>query len=108
MDIAAAVDKGIAFLDNNGPEGWRSRIDVDELDVSSTGDCVLGQIYSHFDEDEMQHWRGWGYGVRILFKDNFSFELACSLGFDAMNAVGGTGSTEDYNAVTREWQRRLA
>lgn len=42
------VRKGIAFLNRNGPTNWRSRIDIDRLDIEDTVNCILGQVYGDY------------------------------------------------------------
>lgn len=40
---AACVARGAAYLDETRP-GWAARIDTETLNMSSTTDCVLGQL----------------------------------------------------------------
>lgn len=42
--VEAAAD----FLDKYGPANWRSRIDIERLDMISTTECVLGQVYGDY------------------------------------------------------------
>lgn len=42
------VEKGIAFLDEKGPANWRDLVRVEALNISSSLNCVLGQIYGNY------------------------------------------------------------
>lgn len=42
------VKAGIAWLEENAPEGWKGKIDLQKLDLCSQYDCILGQIYGHY------------------------------------------------------------
>ena len=48
LSIIDRVDSGIALLDDRGPAGWRSRIDVDALDVGKTDNCVVAQVFGDY------------------------------------------------------------
>lgn len=46
MDLARdAVRRGIALLDEHGPQGWRERIDLSALDMNDGDWCAWGQVY---------------------------------------------------------------
>lgn len=45
-DIVA--QRGAAFLDNTVRKDWRSKIDTDTLDISSSYNCILGQIFGSY------------------------------------------------------------
>lgn len=44
---ARRVRRGIAFLDRVHP-GWRNKINPKRLDIASSRDCVLGQLYGDY------------------------------------------------------------
>jgi hypothetical protein len=46
------VAMGAEFLDEHfgSREAWASKIDVSILDLTSTTDCVLGQVFGHYRE----------------------------------------------------------
>lgn len=50
--ISPRVERGAAWLDENRP-GWRDAIDLRRLRLSSTHNCVLGQVFGGFG-------RAWG------------------------------------------------
>jgi hypothetical protein len=43
-----AVANGVAFLDEHGPDGWRDKINLETLCISSSQNCPLGQVYGGF------------------------------------------------------------
>lgn len=43
------VDNGVRLLDRYGPAGWRDRIDPGVLDIDSSADCVVGQLYGDWE-----------------------------------------------------------
>ena len=60
------VTKGHQWLDQNYP-GWKEKIDLDTLELSSCLNCVLGQLYGHFDnspfaEDGPEYLHGKEFG----------------------------------------------
>ncbi|RJQ34955.1 hypothetical protein C4568_01755 [Candidatus Parcubacteria bacterium] len=42
------VARGVRLLDRKGPPGWRSKIDLEKLEIRSGSRCILGQIYGDF------------------------------------------------------------
>ena len=44
------VAKGVALLDEHGPEDWRTRINRELLDINSWTNCILGQVYGECGE----------------------------------------------------------
>jgi len=58
---AEIVEKAAAFLDTYGPANWRSKVNVDVLDMGSLRHCVLGQIYGNYDRgyDKLSGYSGW-------------------------------------------------
>lgn len=84
----ARVARGIALLDECGPKDWRSKIDLDTLDIASPWRCVLGQLYGSF---------GWGLGA---LSGAFSCRLAAHYGF--------TGDTRVHmDHLTGAWREAL-
>jgi hypothetical protein len=51
----------VTALDARGPADWRSRVDVDRLDLDSVVDCVLGQVFG-----------GYATGLRALYGPNWA------------------------------------
>lgn len=46
-DLRAKVERGAKLLDEKLPE-WRSKIDLDLLDISTATQCVLGQLFGDY------------------------------------------------------------
>lgn len=42
------IQAGVDLLDRTKP-GWHDEIDLDELNLRSPGNCVLGQLFNDFD-----------------------------------------------------------
>jgi hypothetical protein len=49
--ITERVARGAALLDAKRP-GWASRIDLVALDITSTSNCILGQLYGWYEEGQ--------------------------------------------------------
>jgi hypothetical protein len=64
-----AVARGVAFLDEWVP-GWRQRILLDELSMSSCKRCVVGQLLGDFDDLELLGDTAW------LRPAHFGFDLS--------------------------------
>lgn len=48
MSIKTRVERGAAWLDNVQP-GWESKVDVTKLNLSSSLDCVCGQVFGQWE-----------------------------------------------------------
>jgi hypothetical protein len=69
--IALRVASGAIYLDSKMPD-WHERINVSQLDMHSTSNCVLGQLFGGY-------WNGLkAVGISTDAKD----ETAADLGFD--------------------------
>lgn len=42
------VDRGIALLNERGPEGWRGRVNLERLNLRDYKECLLAQLYGTF------------------------------------------------------------
>jgi hypothetical protein len=95
--VAERVARGAAWLDEVKP-GWRGRVDVAELDMTLTTDCVLGQVFA----TETARYGYWG-GLRMLTASQpheFSDILARQHGF-----LGHSDSDAEYDELRAEWAR---
>lgn len=91
--LSTRVRRGVALLDEKVP-GWHNRIDVDELDLTDTCHCVLGQITGQ------SYWtviEGWlGLTSRVDFEDH---------GFDVVSAGIRSGrDLYEFHTLTRMWR----
>lgn len=67
------VQRGIAILDGLGPEGWRDRVDLDDLEIASGYRCILGQVYGeYFLAPKKLH--GMMYPVHYGFHTSFAMD----------------------------------
>lgn len=48
ITVEQAVQNGIDWLDENYDGDWRSKINLDKLDMSRSMDCILGQLYGSY------------------------------------------------------------
>lgn len=47
--VVERVNRGASLLDEQNP-GWESKVHPGQLDMASSGWCIVGQIYGDFDE----------------------------------------------------------
>jgi hypothetical protein len=78
------IAKGVEFLDIEFGIDWVFDIDLSELDLSSAGSCVVGQL-----------------SMGDVFYD---LVTDTSLGFD-INAID---AETDYSILTQEWREAIA
>lgn len=96
--MQANVDRGAALLDKHNPD-WRTKIDVNKLDVMCGDYCILGQLYGGYAKglsnlalyDKpgriIHEWADW-YGFDILFD-----------GYDDCGEI--------YTLLTKLWKEKL-
>lgn len=93
-----AVRKGAAVLDKYADieggffPGWRGRIDLENLDMSNTGKCVLGQLFGEYTD-----------GTEVL---GLRWDQARKLAFDS-NAGNYEGNFT-YHEAADAWREYLA
>jgi hypothetical protein len=75
MSIINRVHAGVTFLDKMLPS-WRSRIDVELLNIADPNNCILGQLYSINGEGKC--FSPYVIGQLEL---GLSVNTACALGF---------------------------
>ena len=97
VDVQTRVAAGVAFLDERVP-GWLDKVNVDDLQIWSGTQCVLGQIYGEYT-----------LGVAWLRLDT---KGAAELGFQAWSHETDFVSfmldtAQQYAALNREWRRVL-
>ena len=90
MKTRKNIARGVALLDEKLP-GWEERVNLNRLDLSSTCDCVCGQIVTKKD----RWWSRYRHGLAVL---GIEEHHAGRYGFVA------TGNTK-YASLTDEWAR---
>ncbi|TSC61625.1 MAG: hypothetical protein G01um101448_636 [Parcubacteria group bacterium Gr01-1014_48] len=85
--VPLCVANGATFLDAQYLEGWAHRINVDRLSLSSSCNCILGQLEGGFVEGKE--------------KLGLGFRSGLSYGFD-------TFAIWRYSWLTKEWKREIA
>jgi hypothetical protein len=106
MSISERVAAGAAFLDEHDPEWWRPdverAIDLEQLELSNGGDCILGQRCPL----ESVDWRTTPYASQAarLSGQTFYGAWASSRGFD-IDPFGDQDGGDEYDDLTAEWRR---
>lgn len=95
LTIAERVQNGIMFLDNNMDPDWRSRVDLERLDISSGNCCMLAQLFGDF-----------GRGCVELGIDTVT-DQAMSLGFECGDNQTDEDEWREYHALSNEWRKQL-
>lgn len=88
MEGTTQVENGMALLDEAQP-GWRELINLTTLDINTTHNCILGQVFGSYRE-----------GCRVLGIQAFS--VKDSFGFTS------AGGTENWQHLTEEWKLALS
>lgn len=108
LTVEERVSRGVKWLDKHGPEDWREKVTIDDLDMGSACRCILGQVFAKTDKyyEDGDVWKtGFdavcdkGYEGKSGYKSVALYP--CRYGFDA------TGNLEDYEALAGEWSRIL-
>lgn len=110
--MESAVQAGIKWLDENGPEDWRSLVDLDRLNISNTRDCILGQVFAKYANNpeythesygaQVPYYGGYDYAVFTLLNGEFEDEITGGLGF--------SGYSDEYSNydLTPVWRAALS
>ena len=88
-DVRAAIWRGTGFLDARVP-GWRDKINLKKLDLSSPQFCVLGEIYGYYST-----------GIDSLFSEGGN---PCDYGFELPEKRGAEKASTVYRRMTAEWR----
>jgi hypothetical protein len=92
------VERGALFLDEVRP-GWATRIDPDTLDLASSCDCVLGQLY------QSEHPRS----RRPPYESYDRMVDELDLGYDRVGRLGFVSwGRAKYENMTAAWRREIA
>lgn len=104
--ISERVAAGAAWLDNHVPD-WRNKVEVRNLEMDSTCNCVLGQVF----EDEGAAQDDWetslsGFAVGEIIAEQEGLDVS-ELGFDTMGlpVSGYATQAEEFEALRQEWIR---
>ncbi len=91
--VPELVQRGAEFLDERIP-GWVDRIDTGSLDISSSVNCILGQLYSGRRTDVSPY---------LDHRNELGLSIAesASMGF-------ASSSTEVSQQLDREWTRVIS
>jgi len=102
------VRDGVAFLNEQVP-GWRTRINLQVLDLRNNEDCILGQLFGSYEEGT--HALGlspaWASLLGFFRHDNRNLGLFFAPGHEARGAENETWM-ERYDLLTATWKQVLA
>lgn len=104
--ITARVANSVALLDTYGPADWRTRIDLDTLDIYNPWRCIGGQVY---EREGAQYWQyapdvyGEGYPGYAVLKD-----LAESLGIEYGDWLEHFAFTTPMSGLDTAWREYLS
>jgi hypothetical protein len=92
------VERGAMLLDRERP-GWAGGVDLDELDMATDEDCILGQLHGHYSigRDSLIRRLSW-YRRLLLRRHDFGW---CH-GFNAASSRGPSLSHQ-YDELQRLW-----
>jgi len=99
--IAERVAKGAALLDEKGPTDWASEINLEALDIVSTSNCILGQLYGGYytGQSNLEELDSDGYVIEVV-----SWEWGFSLvDWDAYY----DGNTSERDLLWEAWQDEI-
>lgn len=87
------IERGAALLDERRP-GWEAEIDLDRLNLASSTDCVLGQLWGS------REWVGYTRGLKVLRLGDYNYTPNAKLhGF----TLGLDSNAVDYRRLTYLW-----
>lgn len=93
------VRRGIALLDQAGPEGWRGMITLEFLSTANLRRCVLGQVYGEYSDG--------AYELGLDGYSRFEQAIAARHGFDIGGRDAGVVGYR-YADLDRAWKLELA
>jgi hypothetical protein len=96
--LTEPVQAGAARLDRIHP-GWADKINLEKFEISSGQQCVIGQLYGDYDNDNLQKvFRTRGLGP--LEKEDRLDELATEHGFYEPDC--------QYDRLQEDWVKAIA
>lgn len=104
-----AVQKGVALLNEHGPDGWRQQINTNDLSMGSPKTCVLAQSF----RQEFGYADYWDAKKVLVERSGISDFDASDYGFNDKLSVydPGTDRWEDhfgYTALRAVWIEELS
>ena len=103
LKAADRVALGVKYLDDEYP-GWRSLIDIESFSLSSTSNCVLGQVLGSYYDHELPIGQIYRYGFDICCWP----EEQAEYGIDAEPYSVDNGGREQYDDLQAEWLKVFA
>lgn len=113
IDAHARIARGVAWLDEHFPGGWRGRVDVDSFRFDNCGKCVAGQLAPYVESEGMMNKNRSYYRFIKTYLDQ-DHDKARYLGFGVKSQnipECNEKRTEliniECNLMQREWDREL-
>lgn len=89
----AQIERGVEYLDQDLGPSWVEDIELDELELWSGCNCVVGQLYGEFWKQFDSLWKAQGY----------AFSLP-----ETMDYMRGNEREYLYADLTQEWRAKIA
>lgn len=96
LTIAERVAKGVEYMDTFAPANWRSRINLDDLTISSSVYCIWGQVF-----DDGSGWSGFTTHSNEFHTNVNSYN-------DSPSDYGFDGPWAEIEELDAEWLRVLS
>ena len=97
MKTLKTVARGVDLLNERVP-GWEDKINLDKLDISSTCNCVCGQVAKR----QGKFWSRFRNGLNIL---GLELNQAEEYGFDCYGRIGYDRLDDEWSKVIRAKRR---
>lgn len=89
-DARPPAERGAALLDQLRP-GWAAAIDTARLDLASSYNCILGQLFGSFCNGYLHLLKHFGdLPYRVILNDHFGFTADSMLDYAELTTTWGT------------------
>ncbi len=99
------VKLGVSWLDKNAPD-WRSKVDVDKLDIRYPTQCILGQVFKG--PIGSGYWPNGMDGFDYAWSVYDMRDAVIDYGFDAETFIGWREMKTQYANLTEQWKREVS
>jgi hypothetical protein len=93
MNVKKRVARGVALMDEVKP-GWDRRINLARLDIGCANNCIVGQVFGHFNKGSVEH----HLGLRYRETPRYGFA-------GRLRTFGEKKMFAEWEELTREWAR---
>ena len=99
LTIEQRVQNGIYWLDTIGPKDWVDKIELLELEMGSTCNCVVGQVFNGI--SRFSHEDTYAAALRAT---GLTYLSGVECGFDV---ISGNDTESEYSQLHAEWTKRI-